>query len=175
MDLLFQILIDLPSLTCIGGAYWTFTKKYSVSFLFFFDIGTEKLIISNNSKIIKKTLFGLEKFNVFDDKIACTAFKNLSDKERLKLGQIAQDFFSFLNQFVVLHKVKSTTRLYLVQDPAQNIGSDCCSVFQIFFYNHLCGLNNDSKILDHENLSKTLFRYCWMNYKYKSECKIWLH
>ena len=97
---------------------------------------------------------------MFDDKIACTAFKNLSDKERLKLGQTAQDLFSFLNQFVVLHKVKSITRLYLVQDPAQNIESDCCSVFQILFYNHLFDLNNDSKILDHENLSKTPFRYC---------------
>ena len=98
---------------------------------------------------------------MFDDKIAalktnfsCTAFENQSDKERWKLGEIALDLFSFLNQFVVLRKVKSKMRLYLVEDPFQNIESDYCGVFQLYFYIHLFGLSNDSKILHHENLSK---------------------
>ena len=77
------------------------------------------------------------------------------DKERSKLSETAQDLFSFLNQFAELLKVESTLRLYLVEDPVQNIECDYCSVFQLYFYNVIFGSDNNSKILDHENLSKT--------------------
>ena len=43
-------------------------------------------------------------------------------------------------------------RLYLAKDPVQNIERDYCGVFQLYFYDHLLGPNNDSKILNHENL-----------------------
>ena len=46
-------------------------------------------------------------------------------------------------------------RLCIVEDPLQNIESDYCGVFQLYFYDHLFGLNNDTKILNHENISKT--------------------
>ena len=52
----------------------------------------------------------------------------------------------------MLQKVKSTMRLYLAKDPVQNIERDYCGVLQLYFYDHLLGPNNDSKILNHENL-----------------------
>lgn len=85
---LFQIPIDMASLVGTGWAYWAFT------------------------------LFGLKKFRISDDKIRVVeTFKNLFDKERLKLSKTAQDLFSFFNLFDMLHKVKGTMRLYLVKDP----------------------------------------------------------
>ena len=59
----------------------------------------------------------------------------------------------FLNQFIMLYKDRTTMRLYLVEDPVENIESDYC-VIQLYFNDHLFGPNNDSKILDYENLSK---------------------
>ena len=76
-------------------------KKCSVSFLFFWNIGTEKLEkfkISNN------------KTSVFKTNSSRVAFENLSNKDRSKLSETAQDFS---NQFAMLYKVKNTMRLYL--------------------------------------------------------------
>ena len=135
MGFLFQIPIDLTSLASNGGAYWTFIQKFSVSFLFFYNIVSE-----NDSKIISKTLFGLEIFEMSNDKILVveinfsgTAFENLPDKARSKLSETAQDLFNILNQFAMLHKVKSKIKSYLVKNPVQNIESDYCGVFQLYF------------------------------------------
>ena len=54
----------------------------------------------------------------------------------------------------MFHNVRSNIKPYLVEDPVQNIASDYCGVFQLYFYVHLIGPNNDSKISDHETLSK---------------------
>ena len=82
------------------------------------------------------------------------SFENLSDKERLKLSGTAQDLISFLNRFSMLQKVKSITRLCLAKYHVQNTERDYCSVFQLCFYDHFLGPNNDSKILNHENILK---------------------
>ena len=70
-------------------------KKCSASFLFFWNIGTEKLI-SDGSKIKNKISFGLEIFEISDDKITVfktnfsrLAFDNLSDKDRSKFSESA--------------------------------------------------------------------------------------
>ena len=65
-----------------------------------------------------------DKIRVVETNFSRAAFKNLSHKERLKLSKTALDLFSFLNQSDMLHKVKSTKRSYLVEDPAQNMESD---------------------------------------------------
>ena len=123
-------------------------------------LGLKHFIISNDSKIIYKILFS-PNFKIYNDKItvvktkfSSAAFKSLSDKEILKLSETAQKLFSFLNQFPMLHKATSI-RLYLVEGPVQNIENDYYSVFQVYFYYHLFGSSNDSKILDHESLSKS--------------------
>ena len=75
--------------------------------------------------------------------------------ESLKHSEADHDLFSLLNKYIgMLYKDRSTTRLYLVKNPVQNLESDYCGVIQLYFYHHLFGLNNDRKILDHENLSK---------------------
>ena len=94
--------------------------QYFFLILWYWDRKT--CIISNDKKVISKILLGLDKFQKFtisNDKItvvktnfSCAAFKNLSDKKRSKLSD------SFLNQFAMLHKVKSAMRL--VEDPVQN-------------------------------------------------------
>ena len=75
--------------------------------------------MSNNKITVVKTNF------------SCAAFENLSDKERSKLSETTQDLFSFLNQFTMLHKVKSAMRL--VEDPVQNIESNYWGVFNFTF------------------------------------------
>ena len=77
-----------------------------------------------------------DKISYFETNFSRAAFKNLSDQERSKLSETAQDVISFLNQFAMLHKVKSKVRLWLVEDPVQNIESDCYRVFQIYFCAH---------------------------------------
>ena len=115
---------DLTSLACIGWAYWKITQKTQSFFLFFWNIGTEKHYY-------------------------------WTIVESLKLIEADHDLFSLLNEYIgMLYKDRSTTRLYLVKNPVQNLESDYCGVIQLYFYHHLFGLNNDRKILDHENLSK---------------------
>ena len=66
------------------------------------------------------------KITVVETSLSRTAFEELSGKEKLKLNETAQDLLSFLNEFAMLHKIKSTmttavsssltfTIIYLVQ------------------------------------------------------------
>ena len=136
MAFLFQIPIDLTSLTHIGGAYWTFTREMQFLFRSFGILELKNFIISEDSKIINKIVFGYERFKMFDDKatvvetnFSCTSFKNLSDKEWSKLSETAQDLFSFFNQFFMLHKVKITIRFYLAEGPIQKVTTAVSSNF----------------------------------------------
>ena len=141
MAFLFQIPIDLTSLTHIGGAYWTFTREMQFLFRSFGILELKNFIISEDSKIINKIVFGYERFKMFDDKatvvefafwnFSCASFKNLSDKEWSKLSETAQDLFSLFNQFFMLHKVKITIRFYLVEGPIQKVTT---AVFSNFIF-----------------------------------------
>ena len=84
----------------------------------------------------------------------------LAKKDQNSLKLTIQDLSSFLNEFTMIHKVKSTMRLCIVEDPVQNIESEYSDIFQFYFYNPLFGPNNDTKTLNHVNPSKPLFRHC---------------
>lgn len=56
----------------------------------------------------------------------------------------------------MIHKVRNNMKLYLFEDLIQNIKSDCNDVFQLCFYDHLFGPNNDRKIKDHETIFKNI-------------------
>ena len=55
-------------------------------------------------------------------------------------------------------KIMKNRKLYLIEDLVQNIGSDYNDVFQLYFYYHLFSPNNDSTILDHENLLRNIVK-----------------
>lgn len=83
---LFWILIDLINLADIGGAYLIFILKMQFSYLTLF-LGYKNFIITDDSKISNKILFGLEKLKMSNDKIALVE-TNFS-RQPAKQGKIA--------------------------------------------------------------------------------------
>ena len=119
----------------------------------------KEFIIDNDRKLIDK-LEGLEKVNKKDKRINLTyvqfdleSFKRVNRK---LLTPTAQDFFHTLNEFAKVHKRK-VVNVYMVDDQLQDLQSDTCGLFQLYFYIHLFLPRENSKILNNKTLNmKTL-------------------
>ena len=59
-----------------------------------------------------------------------------------------------LAEFVKYNNVKDEMKLTLVDDQLQQLDTDICGKFQLYFYKNLFDLEKNSKILQHEKLTK---------------------
>ena len=127
-----------------GIHWWSFLELSAKEYIFLFDsygfIDLKKFIIDNDSKLIDKFFYGLEKINKKDKKINLThvqlnlaSYKNINKRQ---LTRTAQDFFHTLNEFVKIHK-KKVVDVFMVDDCLQNFESDTCGLFQLYFYVNL--------------------------------------
>lgn len=121
-------------------------------FEFFRMFGLKNFINADDNRKSNKILSGPVELKLSDDTLVETnfshaAFKHLIVKEKLKLIETPQNLLlSFFKLKCYIHKVRNSMKLYLFEDLIQNIKSDCDDVFQLCFYDHLFGPNNDSKI-----------------------------
>ena len=69
-----------------------------------------------------------------------------------KLTTTAQDFFHTLNEFSKVHKLKKVD-VYMVDDVLQQLDTDTCGIFQLYFYTNLFLPNCKSKILSSKKLT----------------------
>ena len=83
------------------------------------------------------------------------ACKKLSKKEIDSLSDTARDFFYFVQAFGIKLKLKSFVNIWMVEDQIQDLDSNTCGIFQLYFYESLFNPNQNSKIQNDTKLKKS--------------------
>ena len=109
--------------------------------------GLKNFIIQDDKKTIDKILIGIEQMNKTD--------KKLTKKEIDLISDTATDFFHFVQAFGIKLKLKNFVNIWMVEDRIQDLDSNTCEIFQLFFYENMFNPNQNSKIQNHTKLKKS--------------------
>ena len=77
------------------------------------------------------------------------------DQEKLSLSETANELFHFIEGFARYEK-QNVISMWMLEDPIQEIMSDTCGTFQIYFYENLFFPDNDSKIHKYKKLEEAV-------------------
>ena len=147
-----------------GTHWWSIFDIEPQNDIFFIDSygieGLKHFIIQDDKKIVDKILIGIDKMDRSDKKITLCKIKfnlgvckQLSQDEVLSLSDTARNFFYFVQAFG--NKLKlSFLNIWMVEDRLQDVDSSNCGIFQIFFYQNLFNLPENSKIQGETKLNK---------------------
>ena len=83
------------------------------------------------------------------------ACKELSKKEIDSLSNTARDFFYFVQVFGIKLKLRSFVNIWMVEDRIQDLDSNSCGIFQLYFYENLFNSDQNSKIQNETKFKKT--------------------
>ena len=170
-----------------GTHWWSFLNIYPKTELLLFVIegfeGLELFIIDDDEAIINKLLYNLNKLNKNDKnvklvslKFSVDAYHKLKKNEISRLTDTAKDFFHLLGEFARVNKLTHEMTVLMVDDELQELYSDTCGVFQLYFYKHLFDPDENSKILLDEHLTKktveTLLNEIFTEDKNRNECRL---
>ena len=104
--------------------------------------------------IIDKMLFNLQKFNKKDSKIKLVSLTfSIESNQKTKgkslnnLANTAKDFFHLLSEFGKLKKTKKEMKIALLDDQLQELTTDTCGIFQLYFYKTCSNLKPVAKLL----------------------------
>ena len=118
-------------------------------------------IIDDDETIINKLLYNLNKFNKNDKnvklvspKFLVDAYHKLKKSEISRLTDTVKDFFHLLSEFARVNNLTHEMTVVMVDDELQELYSDTCGVFQLYFYKHLFDPDENSKILLDQHLTK---------------------
>ena len=107
-------------------------------------------------------MIGIEQMNRTDQKITLCkikfnlgACKELSKKEIDSLSNTARDFFYFVQVFGIKLKLRSFVNIWMVEDRIQDLDSNSCGIFQLYFYENLFNPDQNSKIQNETKFKKT--------------------
>ena len=109
--------------------------------------GLKNFIIQDDKKTIDKILIGIEQMNKTD--------KKLTKKEIDLLSDTATDFFHFVQAFGIKLKLKNFVNIWMVEDRIQDLDSNTCEIFQLYFYENMFNPNQNSKIQNHTKFKKS--------------------
>ena len=140
--------------------WWRLLEISSKEQVFLFDsygfVGLKEFIIDNDRQMVDEFFYGLENINKNDKKINLTYVQfdvqSFLETEKLKMTKTAQDFFYTLYEFARVYKRK-VVNVYMVDDCLQDLKSDTCRIFQLYFYTNLFLLQPNSKIINNRNLT----------------------
>ena len=82
------------------------------------------------------------------------ACKNWSAEDINSLSDTARHFFRFVQAFGIKLKLRNFLNIWMVEDRLQDLDSSTCGIFQLYFYNNLFNLNENSNIQDNTKLKK---------------------
>ena len=143
-----------------GEHWWCLLEISFKDQIFLFDsfgfAGLKEFIIDNDKEIIDQFFYSLEKINKKDKVINLTyvhfdieSYKKIN---KSSLTTTARDLFHSLSQFgKVLNK--NSVDVFMVDDQLQNIESDTCGLFQLYFYINLFLPKESSKIVSNRTLN----------------------
>ena len=78
----------------------------------------------------------------------------MKEREISKLTDTAKDFFHLLAEFAKVNNLWKEMTVLMPVDEIQEIYSDTCVLFQLYFYKNHFDPNENSKILNDEQLTK---------------------
>ena len=142
-----------------GEHWWSLLAISSKEKCFLFDsfgfVGLKEFIIDNDKQIIDQFFYGLEKLNKKDN-ITNLTYVRFDDESYKKLNKssltpTAKDFFHSLSEFSKVHD-ESIVDIYMVDHQLQNIKSDTCGLFQLYFYMNLFVPKENSQIVGNRTL-----------------------
>ena len=149
-----------------GEHWWSLLEITEKKQIFLFDsfgfIGLKDFIIDNDRIILDKFFYGLDKINKNDKKINLTYVRfDINEYKKVNknaLTQTAQDFFLSLNQFTKIHNTDYAD-IYMVDDQMQNLKTDTCGLFQLYFYINLFIPQENSQIIKNRTLTLQTIRH----------------
>ena len=138
-----------------GTHSWSFLEISSKEQIFLFDsfgfVDLKEFFIDNDRETIDEFFYGLEKINKNDKKINLTYVQfDLTEYERIQ--KTAQDFFHALYEFGRVHN-RHVVDVFMVDDQLQNLESDTCGIFQLYFYTNVFLPKEGSKIINNSKLT----------------------
>ena len=136
------------------------SKKGFLLFDSFGVLGLKNFIVQDDEKIVKKVLKGVQniapdktELNLVNMNFSANSYDKLLDQDKSSLSETANDLFHFIESFARYEK-ENVISMWVLEDPIQEITSDTCGAFQIYFYENLFFPNNDSKIHEYKKLTK---------------------
>ena len=143
-----------------GEHWWSLLEISTKEQIFLFDsfgfIGLKEFVVDDDKQIIDQFFYGLEKINKKDNVINLTyvRFDTALYKKVKKetLTSTARDFFHSLSEFSKVHN-KNSVDVYMVDEQLQNIKSDTCGLFQLYFYMYLFLPREGSQIVSNRSLT----------------------
>ena len=138
-----------------GTHSWSFLEISSKEQIFLFDsfgfVDLKEFFIDNDRETIDEFFYGLEQINKNDKKINLTYVQfDLTEYERIQ--KTAQDFFHTLYEFGRVHN-RHVVDAFMVDDQLQNLESDTCGIFQLYFYTNVFLPKEGSKIINNSKLT----------------------
>ena len=149
-----------------GEHWWSSLEITDKKQIFLFDsfgfIGLRDFIIDDARLILDKFFYGLDKINKNDKKINLTYVRfDITEYKKINknaLTQTAQDFFHSLNQFTKIHNTDYAD-IYMVDDQIQDVKTDTCGLFQLYFYINLFIPQENSQIIKNRTLTLQTIRH----------------
>ena len=143
-----------------GEHWWSLLEISTKEHIFLFDsfgfVGLKDFIVDDDKQIIDQSFYGLEKINKKDNIINLTYVHfDIALYKKVKketLTPTARDFFHSLREFSKVHN-KNSVDVYMVDDQLQNIKSDTCGLFQLYFYMNLFLPRKGSQIVSNRSLT----------------------
>ena len=143
-----------------GTHWWSFLDLHQKKEIFLFDSfgfeGFKKFIIDNDSKVLNKVLFGLNKsdrkITLISVKFSMSEYEKIKDTKQLKTT--TQDLLHLMYKFGKLHNIEDEITVFSLDDQLQKIDTDTCGIFQIYFYYNLFNPFSDRSIIKHKVLTK---------------------
>ena len=134
-----------------GTHWWSILDIEPRNDILLFDLfgldGLKNFIIQDDKKTIDKILIGIEQMNKTD--------KKLTKKEIDLISDTATDFFHFVQAFGIKLKLKNFVNIWMVEDRIQDLDSNTCEIFQLYFYENMFNPNQNSKIENHTKFKKS--------------------
>ena len=146
-----------------GTHWWSRLDLHEKKEIFLFDnfgfTGFKKIVIDNDVNILNKILYSLQKFQKKDQEITIITIKfSMKEYENIKnehrLRQMTQDLLHLIYEYGRLHNIKDSITIHSVDDQLQELETDTCGIFQLYFYFNLFVPFENSSIIEDNKLSK---------------------
>ena len=86
-------------------------------------------------------------------KFSVKSWRQMSQKIKSQLSETAQNLFHLLEQFAKL-KQSQCMNILILENRVQNLLTSDCGPFQLYFYKNLFNPDEQSKIVQHQKLTK---------------------
>ena len=143
-----------------GEHWWSLLEISDKKQIFLFNsfgfVGLKDFIIDDDRLLLDRFFYGLDKINKNDKKINLTYVRfdivEFKRTNKSALTSTSQDFFHSLNEFAKIHNTDYVD-IYMVDDQIQNIKTDTCGLFQLYFYINLFIPQETSQIIKNKTLN----------------------